>query len=80
MIQVHQNRKQRQSKWEEKITSKYRLSTKKFKYEDVDGLKVMGQENKCLVYTNEMKDCIAILVSDKAVLRTKHYQKKRVIT
>lgn len=27
-----------------KITTKYRLSTKKFKYEDVDGLKVMGQK------------------------------------
>ena len=40
----------------------------------------MGQENKCLVYTNERKDCIAILVSDKAVLRTKTSQKKRVIT
>ena len=53
---------------------------KNFTYEDVDGLKVMGQENKCLVYTNERKVCIAILVSDKAVLRTKTSQKKRVIT
>ena len=79
MIQVYQNRL-RLSKWEEKITPYYRLSAKNFRYEDVDGLKVMGWENKCLVYTNERKDCIAILVSDKAVLRTKNYQKKRGIT